>query len=231
MPVGNYKTDSDDNGETTVIQNRMHPSSILNSNFIILHLILTTLSSSPLCRRPVLLQEGMLLLAPCKDNQLLNDQRVLRCFSVRTFLCQLLHTSNVTSGWHSALFVTSGWNPALFFLEFRFHCCTSHSNACCLHCGLPFRSSVLQVQRRPDFHRLRSPVQLHPRNANDVLALPTRPPSPAAFPATGAAPGGAGGGVGGGATADRRAGVRRRRELVRAPRGSRSWEGVAEPDA
>ena len=120
----------------------------------------------------------MLLLAPCKDNQLLYNQRVLRCFSVRTFLCQLLHTSNVTSGWHSALFVTSGWNPALFFLEFRFHCCTSQSNACCLHCGLPFRSSVLQVQRRPDFHHLRSPVQLHPRNANDVLALPTRPPSP-----------------------------------------------------
>ena len=62
----------------------------------------------------------MLLFAFCKDNQLLNDQRILRCFSVRTFLCQLLHTSNVTSGWQSALFLTSGWKTALFFLEFRF---------------------------------------------------------------------------------------------------------------
>ncbi len=38
--VGNYKTDSDDNGETTVIQNSMHWSSISNSDFIILHLII-----------------------------------------------------------------------------------------------------------------------------------------------------------------------------------------------
>jgi hypothetical protein len=54
----------------------------------------------------------MPLFVSSKEKRLLNE---FFDFSVRKFPCRSLHTSIVTSGWNSALFVMSGWKVALFF--------------------------------------------------------------------------------------------------------------------